>query len=366
MQIQRIGSMEVIYGKDGKRYPTVESAKAADQAYDAQLKAAGGGKRGGLGGYKASGGGQSDMANEFLKQWGNINDSVLNTLNETIDSIGSGGSYPGSGQMQALISRIGEQADLYDEKYGGLEQESIDAAKEATGQRRELASQYMDLADPDYEGVAGRASADVRSASEQAMGAQARQAMGYGVDPTSGKFGALTKKSYLDQARNEAIAMNLARRGEKERVSGMTERGLQLIDPGLSAGIAQDIAQTRKGMTTTQADLQLADTTAGMQAMRTKADLASRVADIGRDYGDVGLTMAGVKEGRDASTPGSSISSPVGGGQASSTPAGGGMSYGSTTPQAVNSSPPAVQKIRDDMQKRLDKIRGASSSVMNS
>jgi len=292
------GPQSTIYGKDGRTYPTIEAARAADHAYDLQM-----GNRTStsmtVGGKSSGGAGSGNYTQEFLKKWGDINDQVLSTLNGAINDIGSGKSmYPGSEQLQGLISDIGQQSKDFSQKYGGVETSSINSAMNDINARNDLTNQFMDLSKPDYAGVAGRASADVRASTDKALAENTRQAMSYGVDPTSGKFGALTQKSYLDQARNEAMAMNVARTGEKNRVSDMAAKGLSLIDPSKSYGIAKDIAATKAGLTNQEANLQLADTNANNQAMQLKGALAGKVADIGSQYGSAGMTMLGLENAK--------------------------------------------------------------------
>jgi len=287
----------------------MEAAKAADAVFNASLKQAGGRSGFSVGGgisLKSSSSGSSNMTSEFLKKWGDINNSVLSTLNGAIDDMKNGkATFPGSEQLNTLMADIGKQSEEYQAKYGGLETAALDQARSDMAARGELQSQYMDLAKADYAGETGRAAADVRASSERAMGAEMRQAMSYGEDPTSGKFGALGRKSYLDQARNEVMAMSDARRNEKERVTNMTAQGMQLIDPSKSYSMASDIAGQKANFTHQQANLQLASTNAGMQAKQLTADLAGRVADIGSQYGSVGMAMLGTEQGGGGTSSGS-------------------------------------------------------------
>jgi len=283
------------YGKDGKSYPTLEAARAADDAWDATY----GTSKAAIKSSQAT----SRITQQFLQQWGDINEATLSSLTDTLKSLDSGQAYAGSEQIADLISDVKAQSKQFNKQYGGLESGAIKSALADLQARRKLTGQYMGLATPDYEGVTGRAATDVRGASERARQAGAREMMSYGVDPTSGKFGALTKPDYLTQARNEAIAMNLARRGEKERITDITERGLQLIDPTQSAQIASNIQGLRTGLTQTRAGLAEADIAARTQIAKTKADIAGQITDVGRDYGSAGMTMLGLKEaaGQDVS-----------------------------------------------------------------
>jgi len=275
------------YGKDGKSYPTWEAAVAADEAWDATH----GTSKAAIESSQAT----SRITQQFLQQWGDINEATLSSLTDTLKSLDSGQAYAGSEQIADLISDVKAQSKQFNKQYGSLESEAIESASADFRSQRELTGQYMGLATPDYEGVTGRAATDVRGASERARQAGAREMMSYGVDPTAGKFGALTRPDYLTQARNEAIAMNLARRGEKERVTDITARGLELIDPTKAAAIASNIQGLRSGLTETRAGLAEADIEARTQIAKTKADIAGQITDVGRDYGSAGMTMLGLE-----------------------------------------------------------------------
>lgn len=244
------------------------------------------------------------MISDFLGTWGDLNQQSLKTLTSTLSGLDTGETgYAGSEELAKLMEDVRGQATKFEETYGGIESEAVGAAREDIQARRGLTTQFQDLAKADYEGATGRAAADVRGASSRAREAEAREAMSYGVDPTSGKFGALTKKSYMDEARNQAIAMNVARRGEKERVTDVTERGLSLIDPSKSYSVAQDIQGKRVGLIDTQAGLTKAGIAAGQEAQKgrlemakTKAGLAEQITNIGRDYGSAGMTQLGIQQ----------------------------------------------------------------------
>lgn len=301
--VDMTGGFSRYYGADGKEYATMAAAENASKMFnkaaygqtapmsrsaelvrEVQARKA-----------TAKPSQTDDLTKEFLSKWGGINEKALSSL----DKIVSGempADFPGSEQLQGLISQIGEQSKSFEQQYGGLEKASVEASMEDIANRRKLTGQYMDLARPDYAGAVGRAAADARSAGARAAGAQARQAMAYGIDPTSLKFGALTRKSVMDTARNEAMAMNVARRGEKERLTGITERGMQLIDPSKSYSMASDIAGKKAGLIGQQANLQLASTGAAMDLNKMRADAAMRMADIGSQYGSAGMTMLGINK----------------------------------------------------------------------
>ena len=238
----------------------------------------------------------ANLTQQFLSQWG----TGMEDLKDLYGRILSG-ETGGSGPLADLQTKIMEEYESFKTEYQPMEREFFQAAREELGVRKELIGGMRELARPDYEGVAGRAGADVTAQSEMARQAEARRTMSLGLDPTSGRFGALTRRSFLDEARNRVIAMNLARRGEKERVAGVTGQALQLTDPSLTAGIGAGIQERRTGMLGTAADIATAQ--AGVQ--KAQAEMVGGYArDVVRPYGEVGFTLLGRQIGQGVPTPG--------------------------------------------------------------
>ena len=142
--------------------------------------------------------------------------------------------------------------------------------------------------------------------------------MGYGIDPTAGKFGALTRKSYLDEARNTAIAMNLARRGEKERVSEAQLKIAQTADPRISGGLALGISEGGAKLATTAADVYKSGAEAisaqtnaltnltssyGQNVVSPYAEMAGYFMGQGGVLGGAGKSKPSVSFSRGTSTP---------------------------------------------------------------
>jgi len=67
--------------------------------------------------------------------------------------------------------------------------------------------------------------------------------MGMGIDPTSGRFGALSRRSALDEARNKAAAMTRARQTETARATGLRLEGEEQM-----TGMLGDIGQVAGGI----------------------------------------------------------------------------------------------------------------------
>jgi hypothetical protein len=197
--------------------------------------------------------------------------------------------------IKSTIADIKTQAADYGTLYGDLEKESVAAARGDVAAKRDLTGTLMEGAEADIEGVRGRSRADIAGAFEGARGAQAREMQSYGVDPSSGKFGAMTRKSFMDEARSGVIAGNLAARGEKERAAGAAERAFSLIDPSKAAGIASDISTKKAGYTRMTADLAKTESERKMGITKAKTDITGAIGKVGEQYGSIGATMLGIE-----------------------------------------------------------------------
>jgi hypothetical protein len=231
----------------------------------------------------------AQLTQQFLNQWG----VGMQNLTDLYDRVLSGEGA--SGQLGDLSSRIMDELNEFQETYAPMEREFFEQARDDLRARSEMTGQLRDLTRADYEGVAGRARADVAGQSEMARQSAAREAMSMGLDPTSGKFGALTKKSYLDEARNTAIAMNIARRGEKERVAGLTGQAIELIDPRIAAEIGQGLQESRTGMIGNITDIARAQ--ADIESSRANI-LNSYAQNVVSPYGQVGFSLLGNQIGQ--------------------------------------------------------------------
>ena len=237
------------------------------------------------------------LTQQFLDQWG-VGMSDLKDIYKSI--LGGGGTGLGalpdeiSGPMKEFTDKISSEYDSFKENYAPLESAGIESSLSELGARSGMISQFQDLSKADYEGVSGRAMADVAGQSETARQAEARNMMSMGIDPTSGRFGSLTKKSYLDEARNKAIAANVARRGEKERVTDVTARGLELVDPMIGANIATGISGQRSGLLKTGADITNTGAKTAADIAKAKADIVGGYAkNVVNPYGELAFTMLG-------------------------------------------------------------------------
>jgi hypothetical protein len=240
----------------------------------------------------------ADLTKQFLSQWGVGMESLKDLYSQILG--GDGGT---AGPIGDLSKKVLEEYESFKTEYAPLQKQFFEQAGEELGVRKEMIGQLKGLAIPDYEGAAGRAKADVAGQSEMARQAESRRLMSLGLDPTSGKFGALTKKGYLDEARNTAIAMNLARRGEKERVTGITGQAIELADPRIASSIGLGLQEQQTGMLKTTADLARAQ--ADIEGTRAGV-VSSYAKDVVSPYGQVGFTLLGQQIGQGTYQPGMS------------------------------------------------------------
>lgn len=238
-------------------------------------------------------GASSQMTNEFLTKWGDMNKETLDVLKNTLNGIYSGNS-PSTGIYGDIINNIKNQISTFDTQYGGTTQQLMDSTMSDVNARRGLVSNLTNMAKPDYEGVSGRAAADVGTQSEVARGEMSREAMSYGIDPTSGKFGALQKKSFLGEARNKVDAMNKARVAEKERSAGLTTTAINAIDPNVTGTLAMNLMNQKGNLLGLQTQAAGAMSAAEKAKADTALGVAQQMGNIGEQYGSLGSTMMGL------------------------------------------------------------------------
>jgi len=222
------------------------------------------------------------FATKFMGEWSSAMSGLKDIYGKTFDAIFGGGT---GGAIGGQVGKLNELGDLmtqeykdYRTKWGETETQFMEQARLEGQARGQAIGELQQYARPDYEGVTGRAAADVKGQSEIARQAAAREQMGYGVDPTSGKFGALTRRSYLDEARDTAISMNVARRGEKERAAGVSLDIAKTADPRISGNLALGIAQGGNQLASTAANVY----GAGAQALSAQT---SALANLTSSYG---------------------------------------------------------------------------------
>lgn len=207
--------------------------------------------------------GQKNLAGDFLNKWSSEVADFKKLFTGGIKA-GQGGIL---GELKDVSDKIGQEYESFKTTYGDTIREFIGAGREEARARREIVGSLKGSAIPDYESVEGRARADVAGQSAIARREQQREMMGMGVSPNAGKFGALTRKSFLDEAKNTAINMNMARRGEKERATGTGLALMGQLDPSKTANVGLNLQAMGQGM------------------LKQKADIAGQFANVADIYG---------------------------------------------------------------------------------
>jgi len=252
----------------------------------------------------------TEMSKKYLGEWNKGLEDAGGMFNTAIKEMGSArdmvsGAYK---DVTASLGSMGE--DMKSEwesmktEYSGIKGDLISGAREDMGNRSELTRQFMDLTKADYEGASGRAMADVAAQSEAGRQAEAMRMSGLGVDPTSGRSRSFMRTSRNDEALNKAMAGNTARLDEKDRISGLTAKGLELIDPTKNINAATGIQNLQNNLLTTRSNLStnLADIQ-GRLAGQT-GNLASQQGNLAGSFaqnvvapkGEMGAAQLGVSQ----------------------------------------------------------------------
>lgn len=241
----------------------------------------------------------AQFAQDFLSQWNQSAAETKGIFNTAMASIE---------ELQPFVDKISEygddigqlitdtQADLatYREKYSPLETKAMETSMMALGTQQEMMGQLQELSRPDYAGVSGRAKADVGMEAELGRRAEARSLQGFGLDPTSGRYRGSMRSSRVSESLNKVLAANAARIAEKNRVTGVVQGGLQVVDPSKMGGDISKQIQTG-GMDYSKLVGSLAETGAGVQktAGEFGSKLATTQAGLAESYGKTMMPQYG-------------------------------------------------------------------------
>lgn len=238
-----------------------------------------------------------ELSSKFLGQWsdtinkvGSMYGGTMNFLRKIAGQIGkidtstSGAikfdiKIPG---LEGVMDEIKQSYSEWKSQYQPIGQEFLQRSLEQMKKRDEMLGALGRAATPDYAGVAGQAATDVKTQSEMQRQEMARKLLAMGIDPTSGKFGALERKGALQEAKNVAIAMNLARRGEKERATALQAKIAGMYQPGEAARIGAGLVKMGPELLKTQGALgkSMADIAAEAARIRTE-QIRAKTAQIG-------------------------------------------------------------------------------------
>lgn len=231
------------------------------------------------------------MAKKYMEMWNTSLKSTQGMYNQAMSSVGEGWDAIKAMQSDKVdFSKLTKDLETEWEnikgKFGGLSDQAISMAGEEMTQRQQLGKQLTSLAQPDYEGAAGRAMADVAGQSEIGRQAEQRRMASLGIDPTSGRSRSAMNTMQSQEALAKAQAGTQARRGEKERVTGVTQSAMQLIDPSKTAGIATNIQAAKGQMLAQRTGLAEAQTRQASGIAGAIGSMAGAAGSIARGMGE--------------------------------------------------------------------------------
>lgn len=190
------------------------------------------------------------IAFKFLEAWGSSLNEIKGMYGDASTLLKGlmSGESGGNAGLDSLSSLMRNEYTSYREQYAPVEKQMMTAASEtAQGKaaiQREIAKGGGTWTDT--EGAAARAKADAGIQGELQNQAEARKLMSMGVDPSSGRFGALTRKGAIETAGETVRAMNLARQTEKTQGLGRAISAAGALNPAEYSNIGTGI---RKGGT---------------------------------------------------------------------------------------------------------------------
>lgn len=195
------------------------------------------------------------LATQFLSNWGGaMTDlkSMFGAAGQNLSSAMSllkgegGGKMPD--EMKGYLSTITdlqnmmkEQYTSYQTQFAPTEQEFLKGAREEMGARREVTGRLLEAGKARPEDAAMRAGTDVKLQAEIGEREAARELMSMGVDPSGGRFGALSRRSAVQTAGEQAKAMNAARIAEKNRATQVNLATAAGLRPEQLASVATNI-----------------------------------------------------------------------------------------------------------------------------
>lgn len=226
------------------------------------------------------------MAKKYMDMWNKSLSRSTGMFNQAMKGVNKGWAAIKDMQknkvdFSGIINDLQSEWENVKGKFGGLSDQAIEMAGEEMTQRRSMSKQLTKFAQPDYEGAAGRAMADVSRQAEIGRQAESRRLSGLGVDPTSGRGRSAMNTIQGQEALAKAQAATEARRGEKERATGATERAMQLIDPSKTARVATDIQGLKSQLLGQRADVskaQVGQQQGIAEAIRSMSGAAGQIA----------------------------------------------------------------------------------------
>lgn len=252
----------------------------------------------------------AEMSKKYLGEWNAGLEKAGGMYNAAITEIGKAqgtvaDAYADvSKNMGDMSTDLATEWNSMKEQWGGIQSELVGSARGDISDRNALKRQFMDLTRSDEEGASGRAMADVAAQSEAGRQAEAMRMSGLGIDPTSGRTRSMMTMSRNNEALNKAMAGNKARLDEKDRVTGLTAKGLELIDPTKSVnaasaiqGMSNDLLASRSNLEVNRANTMGNLATTSGNLARSQGDLAGGYAsNVVAPKGEMGAAQLGVSQ----------------------------------------------------------------------
>jgi len=231
----------------------------------------------------------TELGNNFLKAWTSSMSDVKNIFNRALNALDQPTTTYGqpsgtTDMLNNLLSQIQTQYAEWQKSYGGLDTEIASALSGTIQERQQMADLIKQLTTPDYEGVAAEAGIQARQEAAKTREDIAREALSYGIDPSSGKFGALTRRTALEESKNVIGAMNQARQLEKERVQGTALGAMEAFDPTVFANIMKAISDRSSGFLGAQTDIAKTIADIGIAEQVSKTGRAQAIGNIAGSY----------------------------------------------------------------------------------
>lgn len=257
------------------------------------------------------------LAAQFLTAWGSsLNDikgmygDAASVIKSMISGESGGSLKPQLAGLQELSSLMKQEYTSYKELYAPMEKEFMTAARDTAQEKRAIQREIAKGggAWTDTEGAAARAKTDTAIQGELANQAEARKLLSLGIDPSSGRFGALTRKGAIDLAGETVRAMNLARQTEKTQGLARATAAASALNPDEYSRIGTGIRTQGTDILRNAGALEQAGAGVQSQYLQTMGQLGSSYANMAggmaRDITNPLAEMAGYYSGMSGGSTG--------------------------------------------------------------
>lgn len=259
---------------------------------------------------KAAADSSGKIAAQFLEAWGSSLTTVASMYGDASSVIkglmsgeSGGGLAPKLKGLDELSTLMKQEYATYKADFGGMEKEFLGQARDLSTGKTNILKELAQGGGKwvDEEGAAARAKVDAGLQGELQNQAEARKLLAMGVDPSSGRFGALTRKGAVDMAGETVRAMNLARQTEKTQG---TARGLAIagaMNPNETANIGLAIGKGGREILGQAGQLEQAGANVQSQYINSMGNLGTSLANmasgVSRDITNPLAEMAGYYSG---------------------------------------------------------------------